>query len=404
MRVLVAAIRYPPAPGGAEVYAHEIAKELMRRGHEVEVWTSDLMREHPFERLKEPFGTVDGVRVHRCRAWTPGEMIHYPVMPGELGMLRAGADVVHSNSFGYFHTNVAAARRRLRGTPLVISTHYHPPETMQGGPARHLLRRVYDGAVAGWVFDQADRIVAVSRAELGSMRHHIRDMGKARVIPSGIDPARFAGSAPDGREFLERGGIGGPVLLYVGRLAQNKHMELVIGLMPELLEQVPDLTLVIAGPDDGAGAAWKRQAADLGLGDRVRFEGYLAERDLLGAYAAADALVLPSDWEAFGLVLLEAMACRTPCVVADRGGAPEVVEDGRTGIVARYGDPAAWREAILRLLGDDRLRREMGERGREVALTRYSWSAVTDGVEALFKELVDGGGTTAGGKGGVRGA
>ena len=391
MRVLTAAIRYPPSPGGAETHAHEVARELARRGHEVDVYTSDLMREHPIERIDGPLeGVLDGVRVHRRRAYRLGKGIEYFMMPGEVGMLRREADVVHSHSFGYFHTNLLALRRRLRDTPLVITPHYHPPDTMEGGRARQAMRRLYDSEVASWVFDQADAIIAVSRAELGSMAHHIRDLDKVRVIPNGIDPGRF-GELPSAEDFLAPRGIEGPLLLYVGRMAQNKRMELLIEAMPALLKAVPDLTLVIAGPDDGVGAAWARQAADLGLGGHVRFEGFLSERDLLAAYTAADVLVLPSEWEAFGIVLLEAMACRTPCVVSDRGGAPEVVEDGATGLVAPFGDRAAWEDAVLRLLQDDRGRRVMGERGREVALTSYSWSSVVDRIEALYRELADAG-------------
>jgi len=391
MRVLTAAIRYPPSPGGAETHAHEVAKELARRGHEVDVYASDLMREHPIERIDGPRDAVmDGVRVHRRRAHRLGKGIEYFIMPGELAMLGREADVVHSHSFGYFHTNLLAVRRRLRDTPLVITPHYHPPGTMEGGHARRAMRRLYDSEVAGWVFDQADAIIAVSRAELGSMAHHIRDLDKVRVIPNGIDPGRFA-ELPSAEDFLAPRGIAGPLLLYVGRMAQNKRMELVIGAMPALLEVVPDLTLVIAGPDDGVGASWARQATDLGLGNHVRFEGFLGERDLLAAYTAADVLVLPSEWEAFGIVLLEAMACRTPCVVSDRGGAREVIEDGVTGMVAPFGDRAAWESALLRLLQDDRSRRAMGERGREVALADYSWASIVDRIESLYRELTGAG-------------
>jgi glycosyltransferase involved in cell wall biosynthesis len=386
LRVLTAAIRYPPAPGGAETHAHEVAKELVRRGHDVQVYTSDLRREHPFEHLGSPHDLVEGVPVKRKRAYRLAEAFHYPFMPGELEMLRAPADVLHSHSFGYFHTNVLAMRRRLRGTPLVITPHYHPPESMQGGWARHQLRRLYDGELANWVFDQADAIIAVSRAELGSMAHHINDLDKVRVIPNGIDPSRFE-ELPDPGPFREARGIEGPMVLYVGRLAVNKRMEYVLQAMPDLLEQEPDLKLVIAGPDDGAGDDWRALAQELGLGGSVRFEGWLPEEDMVAAFTAADVFVLPSDWEAFGIVLLEAMACETPCICADRGGAPEVVVDGETGFVATYGEPAAWKRALGKLIGDPDLRRRMGKVGRRRAMEEFSWSSIVDRIEVVYDEV-----------------
>jgi glycosyltransferase involved in cell wall biosynthesis len=385
--VLTAAIRYPPATGGVETHAHEVAKELIRRGHEVRVFTSDLEKEHPFIHFNRSHDIVEGVPVSRKRAYTLGEGLHYPFMPGELAMLRFPADVLHAHSFGYFHTNVLALRRNLRPTPLVITPHYHPPETMQGGPARQAMRRIYDSEVANWVFDQADRIIAVSRAELSSMAHHITDLEKVRIIPNGIDTSRFEEVA-DPAGFCAPRDIKGPLVLYVGRLAQNKRMELVIEAMPDLLEEAPDLTLVVVGPDDGAGDGWKALAVELGVDSRVRFEGFLSEEDLLSAYSAADLFVLPSDWEAFGIVLLEAMACRTPCVVSDRGGPQEVVQDGGTGLVVPYGDKDAWKGALLELLGDPGRRRQMGEAGRRRALDEFSWSSVVDRVEQVYQEVV----------------
>lgn len=386
MRVLTAAIRYPPAPGGAETHAHEVAKELVRRGHDVEVYTSDLRREHPFEHLDAPYELVEGVPVKRKRAYTFGETFHYPFMPGELEMIRAPADVLHSHSFGYFHTNILALRKRLRGTPMVITPHFHPAESMQGGRVRHLLRSFYDSELASWVFDRADAIIAVSRAELGSMAHHINDLDKVRVIPNGIDPVRFE-NLSDGQDFCGPRGIEGPIALYVGRLAQNKRMEYVISAMPALLEEEEDLTLVIVGPDDGAGDVWKQLAENTGVADHVRFEGFLDERDLIAAFTAAEVFVLPSDWEAFGIVLLEAMACRTPCVVSDRGGPPEVVVDRRTGMVVPYGDEDAWRTTLLDLIGDPALRRRMGEAGRSRALGEFSWSSIVDRIEEVYTEV-----------------
>ncbi len=386
MRVLTTAIRYPPAPGGVETHAHEVARELVYRGHDVRVHTSDLYREHPFEHLDDPPSDIDGVKVAHSRAYTLPEAFHFTFMPGMLPVLREPADVVHAHSFGYFHTNLSALRRRLRGTPLVITPHFHPAETMEGGWARQRMRGFYDSQLAPWVFDRADAIIAVSRTELSSMAHHIGDLSKVRLIPNGIHFDRFD-ELPAPGAFKDPRGIGGPVLLYVGRMAVNKRMEVVISAMPRLLEEHDDLTLVIAGPDDGAGEGWRELVGELGLGDHVRFEGFLEERDKLAAYRDADVFVLPSEWEAFGIVLLEAMASMTPCVCADRGGAPEVVEDGVTGRVAPYADVEAWTAVLSGLLGDEGLRRRMGEAGRQRVRERFVWPAIVDQIEQVYREV-----------------
>ncbi len=382
----MAAIRYAPAPGGAEDHVHEVVNHLVERGHELVVYTSDMWKEHPFERMGEPHDEVDGVRVVRKRTFQMTQAIHYPFMPGMYDMLSEPADLVHSHSFGYYHTNVAAMRSRLKGTPLVITPHYHPPETMQGGFARHQLRKVYDARIANWVFEQADAVLFNTHAEMASMAHHLDDVGKARVIPNGLHTELYE-SLPDPRPFKEERGIEGPMVLYLGRLAVNKRMELVIGAMPELLKVVPDLQLVIAGPDDGVGAEWKALTAKLGMEDHARFEGFLSEEDKMAAFTAADVFVLPSEWEAYGLVLMEAQACGTPCVVADRGGPKEVIAPGETGLVVPYGDEERWRTALLDLLTDDGLRDRMSRAARERAMTVFRWSSIIDQIEGVYKEV-----------------
>jgi glycosyltransferase involved in cell wall biosynthesis len=382
----MAAIRYPPAPGGAENHVQELATHLRDRGHDVVVYTSDMQREHPFERMKEPHDLVDGVPVVRKRAYRLPEAIHYPLMPGQIEMLRVPADVLHSHSFGYMHTNLLALRKRFRDTPLVVTPHYHPPETMQGGGMRHALRAFYDRRIANWVFDQADAILFNSDAERERMAHHINDMDKTRVIPNGVHTDRYE-ELPDPGPFKERRGIEGPMLLYVGRLAENKHLELVIRSMPDLLEEMPDLRFVIAGPDDGAGTGWRDLVEGMGLGGSVSFEGFLSEEDKMAALTAADVFVLPSDWEAFGLVLLEAQACGTPSIVSDRGGPREVIEDGSTGVVVPYGDEDAWRTGLRDLLLDDALRERMGRAARERAMTQFSWPVIIDRLEEVYREV-----------------
>jgi glycogen(starch) synthase len=386
LKVLTATIRYLPSPGGVETHAHEVGKELVSRGHQVRVHTSDLLREHPFEHMEEAPDSLDGVEIVRHRAYRWGRAIHVATMPGELAMLREPADVLHTHSFGYVHTNLMALRKRLRGTPMVLTPHYHPPETMEGIWVRQLVRRFYDENIANWVFDQADAIIAVSRTELSSMAHHIGDLDKVRVIPNGIDFSNFE-ELPVPGSFRGPRGIEGPMLLYTGRLAVNKRMEFVIQAMPELLKVHPDLTLVIAGPDDGAGQHWKDLCSELGVGDHVRFEGFISKADKIASFVDADAFVLPSEWEAFGIVLLEAMACRTPCLCADRGGPPEVVEDGVTGHVLPYADVAAWTDGLLEVLGDEEGRRRMGEAGRRRVRERFTWGAIVDQIEQVYREL-----------------
>ena len=391
MRVVLACIRYPPAPGGAETHVAALAEGFVRRGHEVEVHTTDLHKEVPFERREMP-AEVAGVRVVRHRGRTPGRTFHYVVAPTMVRALREAArraDVVHAHSYGYFPTMAAARAARAAGRPFVFTPHFHPPWSMEGGAARKLLRKVYDPTFGRYVLSRADRVVGVSSGEIDVMARFLPvDRAKVRVIPNGFHPARFE-PRPSGAAFRRRLGVdpATPLVVFAGRLASNKGLHHLVPAFAALAERHPAARLVLAGEDQDQRARLEALAARLGVADRMHVTGHLDEADYRGALAAGDVFALPSEWEAFGIVLVEAMACGVPCVATRVGGAPDVVVEGETGLLVEHGDEAALAEALHRLLSDRALAARMGEAGRARAFREYAWDAVVERTLALYREM-----------------
>ena len=382
MRVVLAAIRYPPAPGGAEAHVAALAEGLAARGHDVVVHASDLFSEYPFRRDAALPDKVSGVRVvrHPARRWL-GSWTAMPSMPRALLADARGADVVHAHSYGYYQTVAAAWAARRARVPFVFTPHFHPPWSMEGGALRRRLRSVFDASLGRFVLRRADRVVMVSSGELREMRAHLPvEAREVRVIPNGFHAARFR-PPPDGDAFRRRHAIEGPLVLYAGRLASNKGL-------PHLVRAMTRFpgTVVLAGEDQGLGSELQRLAGQLGVGERLRLVGHLDDALYRSALAAADVLVLPSEWEAFGIVLAEAMACGTPVVATRVGGAPDVVAEGETGLLVPYGDAAALGDAVARLLADEALRARMGEAGRERAFRHYAWDAVVERTLAVYGE------------------
>jgi glycosyltransferase involved in cell wall biosynthesis len=214
------------------------------------------------------------------------------------------------------------------------------------------------------------------------------DLGRVRVIPNGFHPARFDPS-PEGAPFRASIGMARttPLVVFAGRLASNKGLHHLVPAFAALREGHPDARLVLAGEDQDQRARLEALARKAGVADRVHFTGHLDEATYRSALAAADVFVLPSEWEAFGIVLVEAMACGVPCVATRVGGAPDVVQDGVTGRVVPYGDEAALAQAIGGLLDDRPLAARMGEAGRARAFKEYSWDAVVERTLDLYREL-----------------
>ncbi len=393
MRILQACVRYPPAPGGAETHVQALSEGLLARGHEVQVVTSDLRKEVPFTRDPSLPEEVAGVPVTRLPAWTPGGEGHYVFQRRLLRTLLREAqesDVVHAHSYGYHQTWAGALAARITDTPFVLTPHYHPPWSMEGGARRGILRRVYDTTLGPLSLRGSDAVLGVSRAELDAMEAHglTLDPDRVHVVPNGIHMDRFT-PPPDGERFREAfPEVAGPMVLYAGRLATNKGLPVLVDAIPDLVSELPDLTVVLAGEDQDQATKLQRQAEDLGVGDHLLVPGHLPEEVFVSAFGAADAFALPSEYEAFGIVLLEALACGLPCVVADRGGMPEVVEGGATGRVVPYGDPEALARGLLDVLEASREDDGPRVRSRERVAERFTWDVVVEEVEDVYHSLL----------------
>jgi glycosyltransferase involved in cell wall biosynthesis len=388
LRIIQACVRYPPAKGGAETHVHALATRLKQRGHDVVVYTSDLNTEFPMTYLDGPYAKVDGVPVRRFHATSMPGGLHYVWMRAMRAMEQDKADLIHMHSYGYHQTHIASKASQKLGVPLVYTPHYHPPFSSTGGAGRKGLRALYDRRLGVKPFRAASLVIAVSTPELEWMTPMIPPSTRTIVIPNGIELHRFAGHG-DGRPFREAHKIAGPMLLYAGRLAINKRLEHVIELMPDLLKEFPDLTFWVVGEDHGMLQPWKAAAAKAGVEAHVRFLGHVGDDELLEAYRACDVFVLPSDYEAFGIVLLEVMACGKPVVATRVGGVTDIVTDRQTGLLVPYRDRAALKNALVSLLGDSSLRREIGEAARRSVGERFDWDSVVTRVEEQYKLLLE---------------
>lgn len=381
MRIVLTAVRYSPAPGGAESHVAALAEGLRSRGHEVVVHTSDLHTEYPFARRDLPT-EVNGVRVvrHRARrlagAWT--------ILPDlARALAREDYDIIHAHSYGYHHTIVSARAAARAVKPFVFTPHFHPPWSMEGGVGRRALRAVFDPTLGQYVVSRASRVIGVSSGEIAVMQRHARlDAAKVRIVPNGFHAERFR-PTPSGAVFRARFGLGdAPVVLFAGRLASNKGLQHLVSAFARVAKARPDARLVLAGEDQG----WRARLEAMTSLPLV-FTGHLPDAEYRSALAGADVLVLPSEWEAFGIVLAEAMACGTPVVATRVGGAPDVVQGGVTGLLVEYGDVEGLARALGALLADEPMRRRMGAAGRTRAFTEYSWDTVVERTLAIYDEL-----------------
>ena len=382
MKVAHVLLRFD-APGGVETNVREVTRRLRAAGEDVEVYASDLFDEGRWERRSGYPPVVDGVPVHRFpvrKRLIPG--LTMPMMVGLIDALSAsGADVLHAHSHRYGHVLETAAVADRLGIPLVVSTHYHPADRREPTIKRGLLRM--QDVLFGMTAYRVARAVVVQTDREASLVREFAPAQKLRTIAPGIDLAAW--STPD-TDRLQGVDLPNEYFLFVGRVASNKGLPTLLGAVARLDARVRR-PLVLMGRDWGERAHLETRARELGIADSVRFLGHV---EPASAYRAvirrARALVLPSEWEAFGLVLLEAMAAGTPVVATAVGGVPEVLDGGRAGRLVPYGDPVALAEALRAVIedapGTARLRTAASERVRG-----FDWSVTVERHRSLYREV-----------------
>jgi glycogen(starch) synthase len=365
--------------GGVETHVYQLALGLAKAGVSTEVFTTDLRTDIPFRRFDGEVPPVPSAAfvVRRFRA------VKVMNLPHGLGILspsmavalfQAEPGVVHAHAYGYFPLLAGGLAEMLRGMPLVVTAHSDP-----GGHT--FSKRLFDWAVPAVTLRRADRVIALTNIEAQNLQRLGVDAGRIRVIPNGVDLKEFE-DVPNRHEPRDEF-----ALLFVGRCyPRQKGLEHLISALGLLLSKCK-IHLTIVGEDWGGAGTLQALARALGVEKHVTFTGALPRNEVINAYASADAFVLPSLFEPFGIVLLEAMAAGLPVVASRVGGIPEVVSDGKTGLLVQPGDSRSLANALENLISDSALRRRLGAAGR-VKATSYSWDGIVPQILDVYHEAM----------------
>jgi glycogen synthase len=387
-RALILSWEYPPLiEGGLARHVRKLAENLVAEGFDVHVIARGR-EEDPAEEERR------GVLIHRVRE---------PERPRDLGefvtwiermnadMLAHGVELGDRHEFDVVHGHdwlVAGAgdhlAKRFRA-PFVATIHATEFGRHQGWVDKH--PQSYIHGVERWMANRADRVITCS----AYMREHVADVygleeSRIAVIPNGIDPSELV--PVDDLDTL-RSRFAKPrekLVLLVGRLVYEKGFQLALEALPRLIERVGDVRFLVAGSGT-AEAELREQATALGLDAHGTFLGWIGDDVLHSLYRIADLTVVPSIYEPFGLVALEAMASGCPCLVADTGGLREVVPNEDVGLRFRSRDPRSLASMAERLLTDEELRDRLVAEASEHVLS-FDWADVARQVGEVYTELV----------------
>lgn len=389
MRVLHVSWEYPPIVyGGLGRHVQALTHAQAEQGDDVTVLTQAADRTGSVDEL-------DGIRVIRAPHDPPdlpfGEATLLAWVLGmQTGMIRAASgtgsfDVVHAHDWVTAHAAIAL-RRTLEARALVATIHATEAGRHQGWLPGPLSDAIH--SIEHWLVHEADRVITCSQ----HMRREVEQLftvpgERVAVIANGIDMRRWHATPDRTARARDAHGATGPLVVFVGRLEWEKGAHTLIDALPRLRRRFPGLRAVIAGRG-GHAERLEQQVRARRLTRAVDFVGWLPEPELHGLIAAADALVVPSLYEPFGLVALEGAALGAPLVVARTGGLAEFVDDGVTGRTFAPGDVAGLADAVTGALGQGERSREMARAARERLATEYGWSLLATRTQEAYERAL----------------
>ncbi|NWG07751.1 MAG: glycosyltransferase [Chloroflexi bacterium] len=389
--------------GGMNVYVRELTRQLGRMGIHVDVFTRS-QDDHVPHVLHElgygnrvvhvPAGPETPLGKREMSEYIPQFVEGVKAFACEKGMRY---DIIHSH---YWMSGIAAASLSEAWGRIPIVNMFHTLGEMKNRIARTEAEREGEYRIDGerQVIRRADRIIVATLAELTQLRFLYRaDPNKMVIVPPGVDVSHFYPIPADEAKSFVGLKPEDRMILFVGRIEPLKGVDTLINAMCclQLRDTNRPVHLAIIGGDPSASpeqmtvemARLQKMCDDLGLGKTVVFLGKRGQDTLPYYYSAADVLVMPSHYESFGMVALEAMACGTPVIASEVGGLAYLVRDGETGFTIPAEEPETLCEKLSWLLNDGELHSKMGIQAAAYA-RNYAWDKIATQIVDVYKSLV----------------
>jgi alpha-1,3-mannosyltransferase len=362
MRIVHLSNNFFPTTGGIETYVYELASRSVRSGNDVYVVTSD--KDPVTGRMLRQRETVDGIKVIRVPFMKLGRYSSSFAALREA--LSVGPDVIHVHGVGGLSDMIPLMK--LAGSKVVVSTHGGIFHTSSA----RLLKRIYFNVSAKSSLFFADAVIAHSRHDMKTFAEIV--MPKKLVLSHyGIDWKNLSSvkRRSDGK-----------TLLYVGRLAKNKRLDRMLGAVALAKSKSPGIRLFLVGGDWGENAMLVDLAKKLGIEKDVVFAGDVPHKDVRKFLARSDVFLLSSEYEGFGISVLEALASGMQVVVNDLGPMSEMVRNGKNGFIVDFQKVNEAADAIAKAL-----RRKTDSKIIRDSVRLFDWDVISKEIDRIYRGL-----------------
>lgn len=378
---------YYPSVGGVTGVCQYLSEELVKLGHSVDVITA--RRDHKGRpKLTAPkYEIINGVNVFRYHSIINlGHMSFFPALITHLAKNKY--DVIHYHSYRHPLCDISAFIGKIKSTATVL--HGHGPffEGNEISKHKQLIYSIYDKFASYTLFKLTDKTIALNSYEKQRYMQIGVKPERIIVIPNAASSECFLDVNKD--EFINKYNLAGKkVLLFMGILNGFKRPDLLIEALPLVIKEYDDVHLLLAGPDGGMLDIVKNRAKELSVEKYYTWLGPLYGLQKQMAFTSSDIFVLPSDWDAYPLVLMEAMAHGLPCVTTDCRGPIDIVEDGKTGFVVKKRDVEQIASSIIKLLKNDELYKNFSENAKNTAEKKYKAESIAKEIENIYYQILN---------------
>jgi glycosyltransferase involved in cell wall biosynthesis len=366
---------FPQSTGGREKYVYYLAKKLSEKNHKVEVFTSSDSLTKSYDEFKNSNLIVHYFPTFRF----PISMGYYRINPTMLlKLLKTDVDVIHAHEYCHFTTYMSVLAARIKKLPFILTEHGYPDQI---GITKNLVR-LYNKIILPQIVSKSKRIIAVSnfiKKELIS-RYNVPSE-KISVVYNSIDLEDYKIKDDTFRKKynLENKKI----ILAIGRLIKEKGFQNLIKAIPIIKRKVPEAVVVIIGPNNYYKPELMRLSKTT---ENVIFTNTISEDMLKSAISSSDVISIPSLYEPFGIVALEAMAYEKPIVASKVGGLSEVLNESNSSLV-KPGDVKELANEIINLLNNKKLSIKLGEKAKK-DVKKYDWKNNIDNIINIYEDVI----------------
>ncbi len=386
MRVLHLSWEFPPRIiGGIASHVFDLSRALIRRGVETHVVTCNFPGAREYE-------NIDGVNLHRFEAYAAGDSFLSWALRMQENMERRGCDLINSlkgvdviHAHDWLSGVAGIGLKNLYRKPLIITMH----STEYGrrtGIHNDLQACIHE--IEGWLCYESWRIITCSYY----MRDHVSwcfhiPENKICVIPNGVDVTKFYFSFNYWEIRNRFAHESEKILLFVGRLVPEKGLDVLIKALPIILGNGVNAKIVAVG-EGPQRDEYQRLANYYGFGNKILFTGHIDDWTLRALYRVADVVIVPSRFEPFGIVALEAMAAHCPVVASAVGGLSEIVDYEGTGLKVPLNNPDALAWAMLRVIKDVGFKDWIVNNAYQKCLWNYNWDKIAEWTTGVYEAVL----------------